>query len=145
MGLGAFLGLREFWSQGRIIDYASSKATKSDGSALKDAESLLIFATSKQHTWLICSNTTLCCVLDDIRLSEPELKWCEARQRLVGDSGELLIALQAYPYKPATGKLDFGSLHKGWLYSLSLFEKDKVEEKVRDLILRKMYTPASQQ
>jgi hypothetical protein len=58
--------------------------------------------------------------------------------KLVGRSGEFILELKTYPYKAATRKVDFGPNHKGWLYSIARFEDEKLENQVRNFVLRHM-------
>jgi hypothetical protein len=140
MAMQALLGLRDFWEANRIISLAMPATGAQNG------EPLLLFATSKQHTWLVCFTTELCCVMDDVRRSAPDVRWRMNRDELMEGSA-LKIAITTEDFRPVTGKLNFGPYHRGWLYSVGLFQDKKAEDAVRELIERNMsqQLPASAQ
>ena len=93
---------------------------------------LLIFATSRQQTWLVLAGERLYFVLDDIRRSEPQIKKSVLLKDLKLQDGE--IAVDVRPKSATTGLLDVGLRRRGWLYSKRLFaQESSIESAVHDL------------
>lgn len=97
-----------------------------------NAETLLLFHTSKQKTWLISTNERLYCILDDIRESEPYINWTIPKEDLVeGDKVTVKILAKDHT-------IDIGEEHQNWLYSKRLFNNIDVAASVRQFIERNM-------
>lgn len=134
-----FLGQRDFWSEEEIRALVGGSA-EFDPSAesLDDAEALLIFETSKQHTWLIVSSERLYCVLDDNRKPEPALQWTLDRDELM--EGDRLVApIRTRDKSARAGLLDIGP-RKSWLFSKTLYSSGSLEEALTDAVKKKMAT-----
>jgi hypothetical protein len=96
----------------------------------KVSDSLLIFHTRKQKTWLVATSKWLFCVLDDenTRQTKKLIQW---RLPLAQ-----AIPIVARASKPERGSVDIGP-RKSWLYSYSLFSEPKqLEEEIRKLVER---------
>lgn len=80
----------------------------------KTHDTLLLFETARQRTWLVATQQKLLCVLDDAktrasgRLIQWELSFDDA------------FPIAAHGYKPEVGLIDIGH-RKNWLFSLSVF------------------------
>jgi hypothetical protein len=65
-----FIGYRQFASRQEI----GSLVAQSE-SVTNLPRTLLIFSTSRQHTWLVATTKSLACVLDDVRREDPRIQW----------------------------------------------------------------------
>ena len=90
---------------------------------------LLIFATSRQQTWLVLAGERLYFVLDDIRRSEPQIKRSVLLDDLKFQDGR--VAVDVRPKSATTGLVDVGLRRRGWLYSKRLFPH---ESSIKDTI-----------
>jgi len=131
-----FLGLRQLREESAIRDLGN----RATGHSVTGA--LLLFETSKQRTWLVCTAHELVCVLDDLRHPEPDIQWKMSREQLM-EADELKIDISQEPFSDQSGKLNIGSSHRGWLFSRRLFGPDgSPVEAVRKLITNAMREPA---
>jgi hypothetical protein len=75
---------------------------------------LLIFSTSKQHTWLVPFADKLACILDGASTREKGslIQWVHPKSKA--------RPIVAVPYKPRTGLVSIGP-RKNWLYSVRLY------------------------
>ena len=105
---------------------------------LGDAETMLIFKTSKQQTWLIATSERLYCILDDTDRGFTRLTWSLPKADLL--QGDQLVNLNVNEqFKKNTGTIDFPG-HKQWLYSKKLFEGDPTMQ-IGNAIEAKMSLP----
>ncbi len=127
--MSVFFGKREFWSESRIVKLALPH----DGD--DHWESLLIFSTKKQRTWLVAHADGLVCVLDDLRRERPRVQWREPPDYLVS-GGEVTVEIKARPKADSrrVGLVDIGTKHKKWLFSMSLFAPDELPARVKRII-----------
>jgi hypothetical protein len=96
----------------------------------KASDTLLLFETVQQRTWLVATRQKLLCVLDDVktRASGRLIQW-----ELAFDDA---VPIAAHAYKPEVGLIDIGR-RKNWLFSLSLFPTpDSVERAVVSFVER---------
>ena len=132
---------RKFYTKDEIQDFISqSKHYDVNSESRGDSESLMIFKTSQQQTWLVSSSKRLYCILDDIRNELPNLNWSVPRSKLVdNDKVGLVISTKnrEAEYKN-TGLVDIGAHHKNWLYTKTLFKDENIEEKIKQLIEKSM-------
>lgn len=95
---------------------------------------LLLFKTSKQHTWLVATQERLYCILDDINKNDaPHINWSMSKDQLKANQ-EILIEITPQENSQKTGLVHIGEQHKNWLYSKSLFEHQSVENMINNLI-----------
>lgn len=129
------LGRGDFKSPREIIDVVKGYA--GDGSeGFDDAEALLIFQTSTQQTWLVVTNTTLYCVLDDLNKSSTKVQWSSPATELKR-AGQKLSDISVRDKNDRVGLLQIGK-HKNWLYSKKLFAGENVVDRVSNILVRKM-------
>jgi len=136
-----FCGRADFLSKTDVIQYA--KNSKNFDSATEDltkSDALLIFSTSKQHTWLTLTPQRLYCVLDDIRKDQPHINWSIPRSRILEEGDKITLSLAARDKTEVTGLLDIGEAHPGWLYTKRLFAETPIDQCVRALLKRVMGT-----
>ena len=107
------------------------------GEDLSTAESLLIFQTSNQHTWLLATSHRFYVILDDIRKKEPSIIRSISKRRLIDDSGELKLRLGERPRSERTGLVDMEG-YKALLFSHRLFMEERVTESMERLIKGRM-------
>lgn len=84
------------------------------GSGEKVVDAILIFETSRQHTWIIGTNKRLFCLLDDEKT--------RSNKRLIQWSMALKVAspVEATAVKESVGRVKIGP-RRGWLYSRDIF------------------------
>ena len=132
-----FLGYREFASESEIKELVTQTAEFDESLEQPDEiETLPIFDTSTQRTWILTTRARLYCVLDDIRKAAPALQWTLDSESLV-HQGDLAVEIGTREKSPRTGLLDIGQ-RRGWLYSKGLFPKATVEAQLESMILNKM-------
>jgi hypothetical protein len=138
-----FSGREDFESELGIKEFVrNSKSFNSQAEDPHKAEALLIFSTSKQHTWLVCTKERLYCILDDIRKDRPHINWSMEKSSLIS-GGEVTIKIRTREKSEFTGLVDIGDEHPHWLYTKRLFASQSVESQIRSLIKRNMSLWAS--
>lgn len=131
-------GRPDFASKPEIIQYIThSKNYDPTRESPDRTDALLIFATSKQHTWLVSSAHRLYCILDDLRSDGPHINWSLPRARLVANSAVSARILTS-DKSEFSGLLSIEGVKREWLFTKRLFADDPVEEKVRRLIATTM-------
>ncbi len=131
----SLLGYRSFSSEPEIREsITKSRSYDSSSDSLDDASSLLIFETSRQHTWLVATSDSLYFVLDDIRMPEPQIKRAVRRRELkTRDDGT--VAVDTRSKSTSTGLVDVGLRRRGWLYSKDLFSSQRpIEQAINELL-----------
>jgi hypothetical protein len=108
-----------------------------------EAEALLIFSTSRQHTWLVATKERLYCILDDIRKDKPHINWSIPKQALVSGQ-DVTVGISSRDKSQLSGLVDISDKHPGWLYTKRLFPISSVENEIRSLIRRNMIERAAQ-
>jgi hypothetical protein len=129
------LGRDDFKSRDEIVDVLRNSGTAT-GDDLASAETLLIFQTSSQQTWLVATNRALYCVLDDLNKNSTNVQWAVSSADLhrVGDH---LAEVSALDKNDRVGLLNVGK-HTNWLYSKKLFANDNVVNRLSRMVLDKM-------
>lgn len=130
-----------FWSGGR--QFASEDDIRSrvrifrdyDDDDLAAARLLLLFETSRQHTWLVATNKRLYCVLDDARKDHARVQWSLRKSELKNDTGTLTVEISSADRRKNSGVVHIGP-RRNWLYSKKLFRTEAVEDAVNKLIQR---------
>ncbi len=131
----SLLGYRRFSSELEIREsIKKSKSHDSSSESLDDAGSLLIFETSRQHTWLVATRERLYFILDDARKPAPEVKRAVRRSDLkTRPDGR--IAVDTRSKSTTTGLVDVGLRRRGWLYSKDLFARQRpIEDAIHELL-----------
>lgn len=134
----SLLGYRAFAAE-REIRRSIEKSGSYDSTreSQDDARSLLIFETSKQHTWLVATGDRLYFVLDDVRRPAPRIARAVDRSEL-RNQPDGRIAVDTKPKSVRTGLVDVGLRRRGWLYSKALFPSTRPIEHAIDHLLRAM-------
>ena len=131
----SLLGYRAFSSEGEIRrSIEKSRGYDSSGESPEDARSLLIFETSKQHTWIVATRDRLYFILDDVRRPAPRVARSVGRSEMTtGSDGT--IAVDTKPKSVRTGLVDVGLRRRGWLYSKAIFPASwPIEHAIVDLL-----------
>jgi hypothetical protein len=131
----SLLGYRCFASEPEIRrSIEQSKHYDASKELPEDARSLLIFDTSRQHTWLVATGERLYFVLDDVRQPVPRIRRSVPRDDLKAlPDGR--VAVITHSKSDRTGLVDVGLRRRGWLYSKSLFSPDRpIERAVNNLL-----------
>ena len=131
----SLLGYRSFSSEPEIREsIKKSKSHDSSSESLDDAGSLLIFETSRQHTWLVATGERLYFILDDARKPAPEIKRAVRRSDLKARP-DGRIAVDTRSKSTSTGLVDVGLRRRGWLYSKDLFSSERpIEHAIGELL-----------
>lgn len=135
-----FAGRGDFASKTDIMDYIkNSKNFDPNKENPRQSEALLIFSTSKQHTWLVASSERLYCILDDIRKENPHINWSMAKFALISGN-QVTIQLKTRPHTDNTGLVDISDDHRDYLFTPRLFSDAPIEERIAKLIQNNMTT-----
>ncbi len=139
----SLLGYRSFSSELEIREAVkTSRSHDSSSESSDDASSLLIFETSRQHTWLVATSERVYFILDDVRKPAPQIKRAVRRGDLqVGPDGRIAVDTQSR--STSTGLVDIGLRRRGWLYSKDLFSSRRPIEHAIDELLGAAEGPAS--
>ena len=125
MELNRILGYRDFHKRNEIIEFIKNKFNPTDKEKIESSEEIILFRTSRQQTWLIVSNTTVYCILDDKEKKSILFKWKMNKEELIDSVGNFNLNISTGDYKGNTGTINFGEQHKDWLYSKKLFQNEK--------------------
>lgn len=136
--LNIALGYRDFLSKSEIINnIEKSKNYKPDQESPDSSEALLIFKTSKQQTWIVCSTQRLYIMLDDVRKDRPSINKSISKNRLVANS-QLSADIVEKDKSEKSGRLLIGDMPKGYLFTKSIFANDSIVNAVSTLITKQM-------
>ena len=113
-------------------EYYDSTVERIESSSL-----LLIFSTSSQKSWLVCTSQRLYFVLDDLSYGWPEVKWRRVKDHLVKD-GRVIIDLKLDDRSEKTGRVSIGRMNKGFLYTKALFQESGIKGSIYSLIKSQM-------
>ena len=129
----SLLGYRSFSSEIEVLQKIEDLETPgSSGESTTHARSLLIFETSRQHTWLVSTGERLYFVLDDVRRPAPLVKRSVPRNDLkTQPDGSIAVNVQSK--SASTGLVDVGLRRRGWLYSNKLFSRRSIEHAIHGL------------
>ena len=130
----SLLGYREFSSEPQIRQTITrSKNYNASKESPEQAKSLLIFETSKQHTWLVATEERLYFILDDVRKPEPHINRSVRREILKAQPNGS-PAINVLPKSVHTGLVDIGLGQRSYLYSKDLFSQRPIENAIDDLL-----------
>ena len=87
-------------------------------------EHILIFESDRQHTWLVSTNLSLFCLLDDDN-TRPLQKVIQWRQPL---SAARRVHTKPYRQSSRTGLVDIGT-KSNWLFSYHLHQPSDLERR----------------
>ena len=131
-----FLGSSEFKSAEEIVKLVGEYPSILPGESLTDAETLLIFQTSQQQTWLVAAAKGLYCVLDDLNKSFTRVCWVIPLDKLIGADNKI-VGLATHDKTEKTGLLDIGD-RRNWLFSKMLFTQEDIKTKITQLITHRL-------
>lgn len=131
-GARPFADKNEIRESVRKCEYYDSKVERIESSSL-----LLIFSTSSQKSWLVCTSQRLYFVLDDLSYGRPEVKWRRVKDHLVKD-GRVFIDLKLDDRSEKTGRVSIGRMNKGFLYTKALFLESGIKGGIYSLIKSQM-------
>lgn len=121
------LGRRTFCSEHEIIERIKRSKNYRDDLAEASAHALLIFDTTNQHTWIVCSTMRLYIILDDIRRSEPRIQW---------STKQIPPRVSLDTRSERTGVVRLNDRPRGWLYSTRLFATIPIESQIENLVVK---------
>lgn len=130
------LGRGDFKSRDEIVGLLRGSPEASNDH-FADAETLLIFQTASQQTWLVTTNHALYCVLDDLNKDSTTVQWAMPSSDLFRDD-DRLADVSTQDKNDRVGLLSVGK-HKNWLYSKKLFASDNVVNRLSRMVLGKMH------
>ena|SRR6266568_4970899 len=132
-------GRSDFASRAFIVEFIrnSKNFRPDDAEDLSRADALLIFSTSKQHTWLVSTNKRLYCILDDIRKDEPHINWSLPKRKLV-EGRRFVAPIEVREKSPLSGTVAIGDAGRPWLYTKRLFSTLTVNQAVQNLVMNTM-------
>ena len=115
-----------FTSKSEIRDCIKNSEYYTDEDT-RDASLLKFFSTSKQRTYLVITNTRVYCILDDNRKSSPKITWSEPLSDFL-NAQNLDEIISIREQTPETGSVDFGTKHKNWCFTKSLFDETNLKK-----------------
>ncbi|WP_317898915.1 hypothetical protein [Aurantibacillus circumpalustris] len=88
---------------------------------------LKIFQTPTQVTWVVARNGYFFCLLDDIELNKNVqiIRW----YKKIVDIKDQITFEDSYRKPEKVGIINFGDMHKGWLYSKNVIGNDEMAKK----------------
>lgn len=131
------LGYRDF----AALQDLRRRIANEESNTIENVNEMLLFESNVQKTWLICTNHALYCALDDIRRDESTIRWKLSKSSIVrGNTIFLNLSIKDDWKKPTKyGRIDFGSKHKDWLYSKSLYSRPVILQSIfQELIIVSM-------
>lgn len=140
--INTILGFRDFKDKKEILEYLKSISKTKSIEDFENVDSIKLFETSRQRTWLITTNMNLYCVLDDVEKPNLEVRWKMMKKEIVINNS-LKLNLDINPnYKQNTGIINFGKNHKKWLYTKGNFTtkkalKNTIEKSIQDKMMIK--------
>jgi hypothetical protein len=129
-------GRNDFKSADEIVRLINETVSHGSRKQIEHAETLLIFQTSRQQTWLVGTNQRLYNVLDDLNNGFTKVQWILPKGQLV-KNGRIDVKVATRTKTDETGLLDIGE-RQGSMFSKRLFDERDLVEKIQDMILRKM-------
>lgn len=115
----------------------NSKNYDSSKESPEKSNSLLIFNTSSQQTWLIATEMRLYCILDDLRKPTLHINWSINRDQII-QNNKIIIDLNTRDKTENTGLLDIGKYHNKWLFSKKLFLRESIITMLKTMLTKSM-------
>jgi hypothetical protein len=109
---------------------------------IDSSDLLLIFKTSTQQTWLVFTEQRVYFVLDDIRQTDPEVRWRRIKDKLV-TGNRVAIDLKLEGKSEKTGRINIGRMNKGFFYTKHLFLGSSIKKRIYTLIEKHMLGQSS--
>jgi hypothetical protein len=136
-------GRADFASKREVIEFIkNSKNFDASSENTSQSDALLIFSTSKQHTWLVASSVRLYCLLDDLRNDAPHVNWSIHKAKLIS-ADAVTLKLSVRDKTEYTGLLAIEGVNREWLYTKRLFSDAPIEQKIKDLLRAAMIDGAT--
>jgi len=110
---------------------ATAVSARLVGSLSLAPETLLIFDTKKQRTWLVAAPDGLACVIDRLEEAKPKRIW-HIPSRSVFKQGTYVLQVRTEFYSATAGHV-FIDDKKPRMYSLRLFTDNPIQERIRQL------------
>ncbi|MGR5363623.1 hypothetical protein ACPV54_22365 [Vibrio mediterranei] len=114
------LGRSDFNKKDEVIESVRSFDRFNPQERLEDADALLIFKSDTQQCWLVFTELRMYFVVDDTEQSILKALWARDKENIVVD-GRVALHIKSEKYSKETGKIYFGQMNNGILYTLSLF------------------------
>ncbi len=134
----ALRGARPFAEESEIRDTVRKcQYFEQEIEKIETASLLLIFSTSSQKSWLVCTSERLYFVLDDLSFGWPEVRWRRVKDKLIRD-GRVVIDIKLEDRSKSTGRINIGRMNKGFLYTKSLFSASGIKGSIYSLIENQM-------
>ena len=136
---------RQFSSRAEIINVVTKhRRFDSSREELLNAQTLEIFRSQNQHTWLVATSEKLYLILDDVRRAPRQIpNWAIDRENIVGPGGEIALPITATEstnqrIRDRIGLVHIGPNHQDWLYTKRLFGNVGIAESIRGLLRNAM-------
>lgn len=110
----------------------TSKSYKNE--PVETAKVLNFFSTSKQKSYLVATDETVYCIVDDARKEQPKVNWSESKSKFVE------VKISTTPKTDKTSFVNFGENHKRWLFTKSIFADNTIENKISEILSQKNST-----
>lgn len=133
MKLGFLLGRREFSPESEIIKSVKKFERFQQGELLNTINTLLIFKSETQQCWLVFTSQRMYYVIDDIDKDIIKTLWARDKEKLIID-GQIALHLKEEDYSRESGKLYFGKMNNGILFTKSLFRNKSISGTILSLL-----------
>ena len=114
-------GRRRFLPEPEIIALIKTSRRYDNDLQLGKPGALLIFETSKQHTWLVMTAKRLYVILDDVRRPQAKVQWSTSR---------IPPKVRTSKRSDLTGIVHFNERERGWLFTKRLFANIPIEKQI---------------
>lgn len=133
MKLGFLLGRREFSSEPEIINSIKDFERFQPDELLNKVSTLLIFKSEIQQCWLVFTSQRMYFVIDDIDKDIIKTLWARDKENLIVD-GKIALHLKEENLSRESGKLYFGKMNNGILFTKSLFRNKSISGTILSLL-----------
>lgn len=139
MKLGFLLGRREFSSEPEIINSIKDFERFQPDELLNKVSTLLIFKSEIQQCWLVFTSQRMYFVIDDIDKDIIKTLWARDKENLIVD-GKIALHLKEENHSRESGKLYFGKMNNGILFTKSLFRNKSISGTILSLLGKHILT-----
>lgn len=139
MKLGFLLGRREFSSESEIINSIKDFERFQPDELLNKVSTLLIFKSEIQQCWLVFTSRRMYFVIDDIDKDIIKTLWARDKENLIVD-GKIALHLKEENHSRESGKLYFGKMNNGILFTKSLFRNKSISGTILSLLGKHILT-----